>query len=89
MSLTFFETKLDLNNSNVLEGKADADVHIGWGGPAVKSKSAKAEAVLKRTGFDFRQETIKYQSKDGSGVVAGPSRAAARRAISVPRRAAT
>lgn len=72
MSLTFFERKLDLNNSNVLEGKADADAHIGWG-LAVKSKSAKAEAVLKRTGFDFRQETIKYQSKDGSGVVAGPS----------------
>ena len=72
MSVSFFETKLEINDSKVIEVKADAEAHIG---PdlRVKAKSAGVEVVLNRVGVDFRQETIKYESGDGSGRLAGPS----------------
>ena len=72
MSLSFFETQLEINESNVPEVNADAQVHLGLG-LKIKAKSAGVEVVLERFGVNFRQETIKYESEDGSGKVAGPS----------------
>lgn len=68
MSISFFETKLDVNDDKVID--ANAEIHIGAGGQ-VKDKSA--ELVLRREGIDFRQETIKYESGNDLVTVAGPS----------------
>ena len=65
MPVSYFERKLAVNEGSK---KVGVEMHIGS-----NLRVKEVENVLDRTGVDFRQETIKYKSEDGSGTVAGPS----------------
>ena len=63
MPVSYFERKLAVNEGSK---KVGVEMHIGS-----NLRVKEVENVLDRTGVDFRQETIKYKSEDGSGTVAG------------------